>query len=54
MGTAADASAALSVEAHLNYVKSSLADLRKAQRNEAVAQKRFEHEQARNPTGRVL
>ncbi|KMW60502.1 Glycolate utilization operon transcriptional activator GlcC [Candidatus Rhodobacter oscarellae] len=35
------------VEAHLNYVKSSLSDLRKAERNETVAQKRFEHEQAR-------
>jgi GntR family transcriptional repressor for pyruvate dehydrogenase complex len=35
------------VEAHLNYVEKALADQRKADRNEAIARQRFEHEQLR-------
>ncbi|MCU9847859.1 FCD domain-containing protein [Defluviimonas sp. WL0024] len=35
------------VEAHLSYVRQALEDDLKASRNEAVAQLRFEHEQAR-------
>ena len=33
--------------AHLDYVERSLADQQKADRNEAIAQQRFEHEQSR-------
>ncbi len=35
------------VTAHLSYVEQSLADQIKAERNEAVAKQRFEHEQSR-------
>lgn len=35
------------VEAHLDYVRAALTAQRKADRNEAIAQKRFEHEQSR-------
>ena len=35
------------VVAHLNYVELSLAAQIKAERNEAVAKQRFEHEQTR-------
>ncbi|SEQ12922.1 FadR/GntR family transcriptional regulator [Thalassovita taeanensis] len=35
------------VEAHLDYVKASLSDQQKADRNEEIARQRFEHEQAR-------
>lgn len=35
------------VEAHLNYVEKALADQRKADRNEAIARQRFEHERSR-------
>lgn len=36
------------VEAHLTYVRDELADREKAQRNEAVAQLRYKHEQERD------
>ncbi|WP_297773095.1 FCD domain-containing protein [uncultured Roseovarius sp.] len=35
------------VDAHLNYVEKALADQKKADRNEAIARQRFEHEQSR-------
>jgi len=35
------------VEAHLTYVEQSLSDQIKAERNEAIAQQRFEHERSR-------
>lgn len=35
------------VEAHLNYVEQSLQDQRKSEKNEAIAKRRFEHEQSR-------
>jgi GntR family transcriptional repressor for pyruvate dehydrogenase complex len=35
------------VEAHLSYVEQSLADHKKAERNERVARQRFEHERSR-------
>ncbi|MCC5970358.1 MAG: FCD domain-containing protein [Pararhodobacter sp.] len=35
-------------EAHMNYVESSLSDLRKAQRNEEIARMRYQHELARD------
>jgi GntR family transcriptional repressor for pyruvate dehydrogenase complex len=35
------------VEAHLNYVENALTDQKKAERNEAIARQRFEHEQSR-------
>ncbi len=35
------------VEAHLNYVEQALGDQIKAERNEAIARQRFEHEQSR-------
>ena len=35
------------VEAHLNYVESALSEQQKAERHEAVARQRFEHEQTR-------
>jgi len=35
------------VEAHLNYVEAALANQRKADKNEAIARQRFEHEQNR-------
>jgi GntR family transcriptional repressor for pyruvate dehydrogenase complex len=35
------------VTAHLDYVENSLADQQKADRNEAIARQRFEHEQSR-------
>lgn len=41
------AAARAAVEAHLDYVQSELADLRRAEHNEAVARQRFEHEQSR-------
>jgi GntR family transcriptional repressor for pyruvate dehydrogenase complex len=45
---ARDAQAArAAVEAHLNYVEKALTDQKKAERNEAIARQRFEHEQSR-------
>ncbi|SEL61883.1 transcriptional regulator, GntR family [Roseovarius azorensis] len=45
---ARDAEAAqAAVTAHLNYVEKSLADQQKADRNEAIARQRFEHERSR-------
>ena len=41
------AAARAAVEAHLDYVQHTLADLRRAERNEAVARQRYEHEQSR-------
>ena len=42
---ARDASAArAAVEAHLGYVETALFDQDKAERHEAIAQKRFDHE----------
>jgi GntR family transcriptional regulator, transcriptional repressor for pyruvate dehydrogenase complex len=41
------AGARAAVEAHLNYVESALGEQQKAERNEAVARQRFEHEQTR-------
>ena len=41
------AAARAAVEAHLGFVEAKLAELRKAERNEAVARQRFEHEQTR-------
>ncbi len=35
------------VEAHMNYVERTMADLKKAEINEVVARKKFEHETAR-------
>ena len=35
------------VEAHLDYVRTTLQDLNKSERNERVAQQRFQHEQSR-------
>ena len=35
------------INAHLNYVEKALADQQKADRNEAIARQRFEHEQSR-------
>jgi len=35
------------VESHLNYVEKALTDQKKAERNEAIARQRFEHEQSR-------
>jgi GntR family transcriptional repressor for pyruvate dehydrogenase complex len=35
------------VEAHLSYVEKALSDQQKAERNEAIARQRFEHEQSR-------
>ncbi|MFY0680783.1 MAG: FCD domain-containing protein [Thalassovita sp.] len=35
------------VEAHLDYVRTTLFDLKKSERNERVAQQRFDHEQNR-------
>jgi len=46
---ARDAAAARSaVEEHLTYVESQLGDLRKAEKNEAVARMRYAHEQERS------
>ena len=39
--------ARLAVEAHLNFVESSLADKQKSDRHEAFALKRYEHETKR-------
>lgn len=45
---ARDAEAArAAIEAHLNFVEKALADQRKADRNEAIARQRFEHERSR-------
>ncbi|MCG7493860.1 FCD domain-containing protein [Thalassobius sp. Cn5-15] len=45
---ARDAEAARrAVEAHLDYVRTTLQDLNKSERNERVAQQRFQHEQSR-------
>lgn len=45
---ARDAEAArAAVEAHLDYVRTTLQDLNKSERNERVARQRFEHEQSR-------
>ncbi len=45
---ARDADAArAAVIAHLNYVEKALADQRKADRNEAIARQRFDHEKSR-------
>ncbi len=41
------AAARAAVEAHLNYVEQSFHDILRAERNEAVARQRFEHEQSR-------
>lgn len=41
------AAARAAVEAHLNYVEKALTDQKKAERNEAIARQRFEHEQSR-------
>ncbi len=41
------AAARSAVEAHLNYVEQSLSDQIKADRHEAVARQRFDHEQSR-------
>ncbi|MEZ5798734.1 MAG: FCD domain-containing protein [Paracoccaceae bacterium] len=41
------AAARAAVEAHLNYVEHSFHDILRAQRNEAIAQQRYDHEQAR-------
>ncbi|CUH66200.1 Pyruvate dehydrogenase complex repressor [Thalassovita gelatinovora] len=35
------------VEAHLDYVRTTLFDLKKSERNEQIAKQRFDHEQAR-------
>lgn len=35
------------IEAHLNYVENALSDQQKYERNEAIAQLRFDHEQSR-------
>lgn len=35
------------VEAHMDYIDTALKDLRLAQRNEAIARRRFDHEQTR-------
>jgi GntR family transcriptional repressor for pyruvate dehydrogenase complex len=35
------------VNDHLNYVEKALADQQKADRNEAIAKQRYEHEQSR-------
>jgi len=35
------------VEAHLNFVQAALSDRQRAERNEAIAQQRFEHEKMR-------
>lgn len=35
------------VEAHLSYVEQSLLDQRKSEKNEAIAQRRYQHEQSR-------
>lgn len=35
------------VEAHLDYVEETLHDLKKCERNEAIARQRYEHEQSR-------
>jgi GntR family transcriptional repressor for pyruvate dehydrogenase complex len=35
------------INAHLNYVEKALADQQKADRNEAIARQRYEHEQSR-------
>ncbi len=45
---ARDAQAArAAIEAHLDYVEKALSDQQKAERNEAIARQRFEHEQSR-------
>jgi GntR family transcriptional repressor for pyruvate dehydrogenase complex len=41
------AAARAAVEAHLRYVEQSFEDILRAERNEAIARQRFEHEQAR-------
>ena len=41
------ARARAAVEAHLTYVEIALQDQQKADRNEAIAKQRFEHEQSR-------
>ena len=41
------AAARAAVEAHLNYVERALSDQQKAERNEAIARQRYEHEQSR-------
>lgn len=41
------AGARAAVEAHLDYVRASLLDEKKSERNERIAQQRFEHEKAR-------
>lgn len=41
------AAARAAVEAHLTYVEEALADLRKSERNEAIARLRYEHERSR-------
>jgi GntR family transcriptional repressor for pyruvate dehydrogenase complex len=42
------AAARAAVEAHLDYVRDSLADWRRMEANEAIARQRYEHEQARD------
>ncbi len=39
--------ASAAIRAHLGYVEDALADLRRSEKNEAIAQQRLEHEQAR-------
>ena len=41
------AAARAAAEAHMSYVEQTLADLRKADRNEEIAQLRYQHELAR-------
>ncbi|MCG6901663.1 MAG: FCD domain-containing protein [Rhodobacter sp.] len=41
------AHARAAVEAHLNYVEEALTNQQRAERNEAIARQRFDHEQAR-------
>ncbi|MDH5799016.1 MAG: GntR family transcriptional regulator, partial [Paracoccaceae bacterium] len=35
------------VEAHMNYIERSLIDQRRVEKNESIAQMRFEHERSR-------
>jgi GntR family transcriptional repressor for pyruvate dehydrogenase complex len=42
------AAARAAIEAHLDYVRDSLADWRRMEANEAIARQRYEHEQARD------
>jgi GntR family transcriptional repressor for pyruvate dehydrogenase complex len=41
------AAARAAVEAHLTYVEQSFQDILRAEKNEAIARQRFEHEQMR-------